>query len=104
MLTQESPWPNDDYERAICECEYDLETGIWEGISAEAKDLISLLLERNPAERSDAQDALNHPWFQTMFPDHRKARLVRETQERLGMADELAERATLALASGEDFS
>ncbi|GLC52606.1 hypothetical protein PLESTB_000648500 [Pleodorina starrii] len=35
----------------------------WRGISREARDLVSQLLDRNPATRLTADAALEHPWF-----------------------------------------
>lgn len=36
---------------------------IEKGISAEARDLIRLLLRKNPHERSSAEEAIRHGWF-----------------------------------------
>ena len=35
----------------------------WQGISAEAKDLITKLLVRDKTKRLSAKEVLNHPWF-----------------------------------------
>lgn len=35
----------------------------WSGISAEAKDFCRLLLNRDPAQRPSAKEALQHPWL-----------------------------------------
>jgi calcium/calmodulin-dependent protein kinase I len=35
----------------------------WASISSSAKELVSLLLKRNPSERLTAQQALEHPWL-----------------------------------------
>jgi len=35
----------------------------WEGVSDEAKDLITKLLTKNPADRMSAKEALQHPWI-----------------------------------------
>jgi serine/threonine protein kinase len=35
----------------------------WDKISDKAKDLVQLLLKKNPKERISAEEALNHPWF-----------------------------------------
>ena len=37
----------------------------WDGVSVEAKDLISRLLVLDPAERLTAKEVLAHPWFRT---------------------------------------
>jgi calcium-dependent protein kinase len=36
----------------------------WEGISEEAKDFVALLLNKDPAKRPSAKQALRHPWLQ----------------------------------------
>lgn len=37
---------------------------IWNTISEEAKDFIKLLINIQPKQRLNAQQALKHPWFQ----------------------------------------
>eukprot|EP00050_Salpingoeca_kvevrii_P016009 m.51846 g.51846 ORF g.51846 m.51846 type:complete len:325 (+) comp6642_c0_seq2:58-1032(+) len=44
--------------------DYSFDDDIWENISDEAKDLISSLLEPNPAKRLSAAEARAHPWLQ----------------------------------------
>ena len=36
---------------------------LWADISAEAKDLVAMLLDKDPITRPSATDALSHPWF-----------------------------------------
>eukprot|EP00270_Netrium_digitus_P001062 TRINITY_DN11177_c0_g1_i4.p1 TRINITY_DN11177_c0_g1~~TRINITY_DN11177_c0_g1_i4.p1 ORF type:complete len:304 (+),score=17.73 TRINITY_DN11177_c0_g1_i4:122-1033(+) len=36
---------------------------IWSGVSQSAKELISMLLQHDPAKRLSAEAALNHPWI-----------------------------------------
>ena len=38
----------------------------WEDITSEAKDLIKLMLRKNPNERLSAEQCLQHKWFRTM--------------------------------------
>ena len=45
---------------------YDIESNIWEKISPEAKNLIRNLLEKNPAIRITAEEAMNHKWFKKL--------------------------------------
>ena len=35
----------------------------WKNVSKEAKELITKMLEKDPANRISALDCLNHPWF-----------------------------------------
>jgi calcium-dependent protein kinase len=35
----------------------------WEGVSDDAKDFVSKLLEKDPAKRPSAREALKHPWL-----------------------------------------
>jgi calcium-dependent protein kinase len=35
----------------------------WKTISAEAKDLITKMLDKNPKTRITSQECLNHPWM-----------------------------------------
>jgi calcium-dependent protein kinase len=36
---------------------------LWAHVSADAKDLVKKLLDRNPSRRISAEDALQHPWM-----------------------------------------
>ena len=38
----------------------------WEDITSEAKELIKLMLKKNPSERLSAEDCLKHRWFKIM--------------------------------------
>jgi len=49
--------------RSIVHVDLDLGAPAWQTFSASAKDLISKLLMKNPAERLTAVEALQHPWF-----------------------------------------
>lgn len=44
--------------------QYSYHPQYWSGVSDEAKDLISRLLDINPATRLTVDDALQHPWLQ----------------------------------------
>lgn len=47
--------------------DFDLEDEHWGKISYEAKDLIIKLLEVDPEQRIDLDEALNHEWFSVVF-------------------------------------
>lgn len=103
MLARESPWPDQDCESAILECAFEMDGAVWSEVSEEAKDLIGLLLQTEPRNRLSAEEVLDHPWFEIKFPEHEKARLVRETQKKLGVVEELAIEAVFFLEEGETF-
>ena len=44
-------------------CDFDYPEKYWNVISFEAKDLVSKLLTKDPKERWNPSEALNHPWF-----------------------------------------
>ncbi|OQS05638.1 calcium/calmodulin-dependent protein kinase [Thraustotheca clavata] len=48
---------------AIKKCQFDFNDEAWNGISAQAKDLIKHLLVLDPTERYSMADLLNHPWI-----------------------------------------
>ena len=50
---------------------------IWRAVSAEGKDLVSLLLAKLPAKRLTAAAALKHPWF-AKFAQKNKAKSPQE--------------------------
>ncbi len=39
----------------------------WDSVSAEAKDMVSKLLIKDPTKRLTAAEALHHPWFKNRF-------------------------------------
>lgn len=44
----------------------------WKGISPEAKDFVVMLLDKDPAKRPTAQQALKHPWLSGTIKDRHK--------------------------------
>ena len=66
MLVGYPPFMEDNQHelfRKIRSGEYDFPKEDWDGISAEAKDLIQKLLKVDPLERLTAGGALRHPWM-----------------------------------------
>ncbi|CAD5111100.1 DgyrCDS445 [Dimorphilus gyrociliatus] len=51
---------------------------VWAGISEEAKDLLLKMLDRNPAHRVTAQEALNHKWLTGKNQQKNVLELMRE--------------------------
>lgn len=49
--------------KAILNGKYDLDSEVWNHMSAELKDLISKMLCREP-KRLTAKEVLHHPWFE----------------------------------------
>lgn len=45
-------------------CDLDTKCRAWDSLSEEAQSLIKGLLEKDPATRLTAAQALTHPWFQ----------------------------------------
>ena len=54
----------------IMEGNFDLENGVWEEVSKEAKSLIRGLLKVDPKDRMAIEKALVHPWFNKMLSAH----------------------------------
>uniref|UniRef100_M4BH99 Putative serine/threonine protein kinase n=2 Tax=Hyaloperonospora TaxID=184462 RepID=M4BH99_HYAAE len=62
MLTGYQPF----YPPHMCiEEDADFSDRVWKTISADAKDLVQRLLERDPAKRLTAAEALAHTWFES---------------------------------------
>ncbi|PSC75327.1 alanine aminotransferase [Micractinium conductrix] len=54
---------NKDREAAICGGQYNFDLPVWQGVSAEAKDLISRLLVVDPTLRATCEEVMAHPWI-----------------------------------------
>lgn len=54
--------------------EVDFSRSHWAGISDEAKDFIKLLLNKDPAQRPTAREALKHPWLKGAIEERTKGR------------------------------
>lgn len=54
---------NKEIFRAVLYSDLDFEASPWDELSAEAKDFVKCLLERNALERPTAEEALAHPWL-----------------------------------------
>merc|ERR1711862_35120 len=66
-------WPFDGNISMVCQNvlkgEVTFKESGWAKVSAEAKDLISKLLDTNPNTRFSAERALAHPWFKMSSDD-----------------------------------
>jgi len=72
----------EDLEERILSYKIDVvDSPVWDNISSDAKDFVLKMLERNPAQRLSAYEALNHPWIRknskTMDPLDRIAKRSR---------------------------
>ncbi|KXZ45446.1 hypothetical protein GPECTOR_54g187 [Gonium pectorale] len=48
---------------AVCGSPINMSGPEWRGVTRQARDLLGQLLDRNPATRISAEQALQHPWF-----------------------------------------
>ena len=81
LLSGESPFSteNDEEQRyEIVNGLYDFDSEPWDGISEEAKDLIRLMMAKDPSQRISIDAALNHPWFVQTYPEKDKPEIVRQ--------------------------
>ena len=53
----------DDIFKMVAKGKYSFDYPEWDGISPQAKDLISKMLQVDPQHRISAEEALRHPWF-----------------------------------------
>ena len=68
LLTGLPPFNGDSDEeimRKILNGKFDMKKYPWPIISSQAKDLLKKLLEFEPNKRISAEEALNHPWFES---------------------------------------
>uniref|UniRef100_A0A7S3CR78 non-specific serine/threonine protein kinase n=1 Tax=Strombidium rassoulzadegani TaxID=1082188 RepID=A0A7S3CR78_9SPIT len=66
MLSRHLPFDsNDDKEigRKTIYQEISFNHSVWDGVSAEAKDIVSKLLIKNKDQRLNIRETLDHPWF-----------------------------------------
>ena len=54
----------------------------WKGVTKEAKDFISKLLVKDPIDRLNAEQALQHPWFS-----------MKDNQQKIGIDQPLHQKA-----------
>ena len=72
LLSGTPPFNGRDDEtimKNVLKGKYEFKKMKWTGISDEAKELISEMLIKDPADRISAEDALNHEWFDKVLSD-----------------------------------
>ena len=90
LLSGESPFTTDDpvqQEIEITSGIYDFNSEAWDEVSSEAKDLIRLMMARNPEDRISAEDALSHPWFMQTCQVSGKPRMLKSYQSLIDPGD-----------------
>jgi calcium-dependent protein kinase len=55
---------NKDIIAKVLNGKYSMQSSVWNSVSAEAKDIITKILERSADMRLTAQEAFDHPWIQ----------------------------------------
>merc|ERR1711933_301664 len=60
----------------------------WQKISKEAKDLISKLLIKNPAQRITCENAMKHPWFEPIREEQQRLLIQKTNENKLVIIDE----------------
>eukprot|EP00742_Colponemidia_sp_Colp-10_P001686 GILJ01001807.1.p1 GENE.GILJ01001807.1~~GILJ01001807.1.p1 ORF type:complete len:588 (-),score=66.08 GILJ01001807.1:162-1925(-) len=85
----------DQVLRSNVRCEVSFPASPWGAVSDSAKDLIKQLMQRNPANRASAADALRHPWITRMSNWSEVPRLTKQTEPRLAAGG-------LSTADGEE--
>jgi serine/threonine protein kinase len=48
-------------------CEWEFSNNIWDDVSEEAKDLITKLLVRDPKQRLNCSQIMEHAWFSKFY-------------------------------------
>lgn len=61
-------------KRLITKGQYEMEFGLWEEISPEAKDFVSSMLQVDPDNRPTIADLLNHPFIRNHYVEYNKQR------------------------------
>ena len=63
---------DDDIMKSIINDNYEFPEEEWESITPSAKELISRMLEKDPAKRITPQEAIVHPWFISLLDNEEK--------------------------------
>jgi serine/threonine protein kinase len=68
LLSGRLPWSDDDRQRnaEILKAKFSFRGEPWGDVSSEAKDFITKLMKKSPDDRLTAQQALHHPWFDSL--------------------------------------
>lgn len=69
-LSGTSPFVATDFKELIsknAKCNIEYPECFWEGITSDARDLVMRMVDKNPATRISAHDALEHCWINKEF-------------------------------------
>lgn len=72
----------------------------WQEVSQEAKDFVTVLLNKDPAQRPTAKEALAHCWLQTTFHTTKRRPLSATVVQRIQVRTEVNQRLQRFPASG----
>lgn len=67
VLAGELPFDNNELSQEIRSADVEFRGSVWKTVSAEAKDLITKLIVRDPVKRFTIQQALKHPWIENVI-------------------------------------
>jgi calcium-dependent protein kinase len=85
LLSGEKPFwgeNTDNVREQVMDADYNFDTPAWKGVSMEAKEFISHLLQVDPSKRYTATDALRSPWL-AEFPESKASTLRPSVTSRL---------------------
>jgi len=95
-----------EMKEKVLDGSFSLEGTVWDEISANAKDLVSVLLTYDKDKRSSAGDALTHPWITELWESELDTKVAKEALTNLSKfrAEEKIKQATIAFIASQLLS